>query len=448
MARLLPLLLSSALPLATACIERSVTEVTPTQDKTENLDFTVDLNQDLDILFVIDDSRSMEREQDEIVENFHRMIEVLEGLPTGLPNIHLGVISTDVGAGEACNAPSPGPGVLRNAPMIAGCTPPSDRWIADVDDGSGGRSRNYSGDLSDTFACIARLGIDGCGFEQPLEAMRAAIDPATLENAGFLREGALLAVVFLTDEDDCSAFNANLFTTDTESLGPLENFRCFQHGIDCEGVDPTTLGARENCVPRDDSPYLTPIGDYVDALRAVSRRVVVAGILGDAEPVRVGVNERDHTDVLRSCEIGTDDPQGAYPPTRTDAFLAQFEDRVRTRICDADLSPAIVAITEEIVREFYGSCIEGTLADANPGAAGVQADCSVTEIQNPGAADELSTVVPQCNAGASNPPCWSVVVNAERCATVSDHHLEVAMTYPDGVDRDPDTLIQVQCRTE
>lgn len=448
MARLLPLLLSSALPLSTACIERSVTEVNPTQEKTENLDFTVDLDQNIDILFVIDDSRSMEREQDEIVENFHRMIEVLEGLPTGLPSIHLGVISTDVGAGESCGAPDVDPGVLRNAPMISGCTPPTDRWISDVADDSGARIRNYTGDLSDTFSCIARLGTSGCGFEQPLEAMRTALDPATLENSGFLREGALLAVVFLTDEDDCSAFNANLFTRDTETLGPLENFRCFQHGIDCEGIDPTVLGDRENCVPRDDSPYLTPVGEYVDALRTASRRLVVAGIMGDASPVRIGINEDGNTDVMRSCEIGAGDPQGAYPPIRTDAFLSQFDNRVRTRICDSDLSPAIVEIADEIVEEFYGSCIEGTLADASTTADGLQADCSVTEVVNPGAADEASEIVPHCNADASNAPCWSVEVNDTRCASISDHHLEVAMTYPDGVERDPDTLIEVQCRTE
>jgi hypothetical protein len=194
-------------------------------------------------------------------------------------------------------------------------------------------------------------------------------------------------------------------------------------------------------VPRDDSPYLTPVGEYVDALRAASGRVVVAGIMGDATPVTVGINEDGNTDVLRSCEIGTSDPQGAYPPIRTDAFLAQFDDRVRARICDADLSPAIAAITEEIVVGFYASCIEGTLADASP-ADGLQPDCAVTET------DEVTTVVPQCDATASNAPCWSVVVDDERCSFVSDHHLEVAMTYPPGVVRDSDTRIDVQCRTE
>ena len=49
---------------------------------------------------------------------------------------------------------------------------------------------------------------------------------------------------------------------------------------------------------------------------------------------------------------------------------------------------------------------------------------------------------------ASNAPCWSVVVNEERCSFVSDHFLEVAMTYPTGVVRDSDTRIDVQCRTE
>ncbi len=40
----------------------------------------------------------------------------------------------------------------------------------------------------------------GCEFEQPLEAMRRALDPFV--NPGFIRQGAMLAVVFLATEDD------------------------------------------------------------------------------------------------------------------------------------------------------------------------------------------------------------------------------------------------------
>ena len=432
------LALLSAL-LLPACIDREISQVEPIPENVENLAFTVELNPNLDLLFVIDDSRSMEREQDEILANFQRMIDVLENLPTGRPNLHIGVISTDVGAGESCSAPSPPPGVLRNAPTITGCAPPSDRWIVDVDDGAGGRDVNYDGTLADTFQCIARLGIGGCGFEQPLEALRRALDPATLENQGFLRDDALLAVVFLTDEDDCSAFDHGLFTRDTGALGPVGNFRCFREGIACDGLPPETLGPREACAPRDDSPYLTPVGDYVAALKAVKpyeNRIVVAGIMGDPDVV-VGY-EDDQLEVLRSCEIGATDPQGAYPPIRTDAFLAQFENRVRTRICDDDLSPAIDEIAQRIRETIIGSCLRGDLGP-NP-------ECSVTEIKHPGTADEARRILPRCAGPDDDGPCWVIEPNAERCEGVSDHLLEVTTRYPADAQRDPDTRIEAQCR--
>src|SRR5688572_17826893 len=138
MARL-TLLASVLLPLSAACIDREISKVEPIPENVENLEFTVALNENLDLLFVIDDSGSMEREQDQLLANFQRMIDALENLPTGMPNVHIGVISTDVGAGESCGTPSAPPGVLRNAPMITGCSPPTDRWIEDVDDGAGGR---------------------------------------------------------------------------------------------------------------------------------------------------------------------------------------------------------------------------------------------------------------------------------------------------------------------
>ena len=46
----------------------------------------------------------------------------------------------------------------------------------------------------------------GCGFEHQLASVRAALDPALPPtNVGFLRADAFLAVVLVTNEDDCSA---------------------------------------------------------------------------------------------------------------------------------------------------------------------------------------------------------------------------------------------------
>jgi len=67
---------------------------------------------------------------------------------------------------------------------------------------------NFTGDIAKDFACVAQLGDLGCGFEhQFASVLRAAgagpDQPAA--NQGFLRPSAYLAIVLVTNEDDCSA---------------------------------------------------------------------------------------------------------------------------------------------------------------------------------------------------------------------------------------------------
>jgi hypothetical protein len=442
---LAPLFAAICLP---ACADRAVSEVVPIPENVEHRSFDVSLNADLDILFVVDDSNSMTREQDEIVENFHRMIDVLEGLPTGLPNLHLGVVSTDVGGGEISGPPPYPAGVLRNQPRISGCTPPAGRFIEDVALPDGTRRRNYSGSLADTFACIAKLGDDGSGFEQPLEAMRLALDPATTDNTGFLREGSLLAVVILSDEDDCSVFDDGLFAESKATLGPY-NIRCFAHGVTCDdGTPPTQVGPRTACESNEESEYIEPVSKYVDALKQVrplKDRLAVAGILGKPSPIEVVLDDGEVA-LGRSCDIGPTDEQGAFPPVRTDQFLAAFDDPVRTSICEADLSPAIAEITERIIQRLYSSCIVGELADANPTTPAPDYDCSVTEIEHAGSPDEDRDILPRCDAELSNMPCYSIEENTEFC-TFTSHHLQIATHYPPETNRDG-TRIEAQCRLE
>jgi hypothetical protein len=68
------------------------------------------------------------------------------------------------------------------------------RWLTLTDGGS----------LPDT-SCIAPLGDQGCGFEGQLKSVRQALDSSNAANAGFLRADAHLAVILVTNEDDCSA---------------------------------------------------------------------------------------------------------------------------------------------------------------------------------------------------------------------------------------------------
>src|SRR5687767_12183077 len=63
-------------------------------------------NRDLDLLFVIDDSGSMADKQNNLVTNFPNFINVLSTLEGGLPNLHLGVVTTDMGTDSSMEVPA------------------------------------------------------------------------------------------------------------------------------------------------------------------------------------------------------------------------------------------------------------------------------------------------------------------------------------------------------
>jgi hypothetical protein len=84
--------------------------------------------------------------------------------------------------------------------------------------------------VATTFGCIAEVGTSGPSYEMPLLATDLALtdrmEPGGT-NVGFLREDALLAVVMLTDENDCSR-------TD-------DNFTLSGSGDACDPSDPNLL---------------------------------------------------------------------------------------------------------------------------------------------------------------------------------------------------------------
>jgi len=236
----------------------------------------------IDILFMIDNSASMAEEQDNLAKNFPALIRVLEQLPGGLPDVHIGIISSDVGAG---------PGAIST------CLPAGDRGILQVKPGCGldasarflasdGKTSNFQGELSEVFACLARLGTMGCGYEHQLQSVRFALaEQVVPENRGFLRPEAALAVILVTDEDDCSADLAtNLFVRDFP--GTAASFRCAQVGHVCNGAPPP-IGELDVPLAQcraADAGALIKVSELVAALRALKpqpeRQIMVAGIFG------------------------------------------------------------------------------------------------------------------------------------------------------------------------
>jgi hypothetical protein len=446
------------LALLAACPARDVAEVAPQPTKEDRKDIPLQQRRDIDILFVIDNSGSMLEEQTSLVDNFHRFIEVLERIDGGLPSVHLGVISSDLGAGPydipSGNCFGAGDnGRLQSAPRLPGCAPPDGAFIRDVVGDDGSRERNYTGALADTFACIAALGIDGCGFEQHLEAMRRALNGSNPENAGFLRPDALLGVVFIADEDDCSTEDHAMFdpsqTSASDPLGPLHSYRCTEFGVVCDPDTPRLPGVYEGCRPREDSPYMFGVQQYVDFLRGLKpdpEMVIVAGIVAPPTPFVVELEDRPSGEPWRVLQPSCSTPGAgdADPGVRFHHFLQGFPGRsTATTICDEDLSDALVLIAE-LLREALGNaCIEGDI-DLQPETPGVQYDCAVTEVRFAGEEREQETVVPPCDAEGLAVPCWTFEPDPE----CDRYPTGLAVVVErGGAPAPPGTRLRVRCAT-
>ncbi|MDB4956648.1 MAG: hypothetical protein JWO36_4217 [Myxococcales bacterium] len=391
-------------------------------------------NRELDVLFVIDNSPSMAEEQASLARNFPRMIDVLQTLDDGLPDLHIGVITSDMGtSGASGTAPAApignGPGACQsfgdNGRLVPGAQV-TDRFISDVSDGHGGRTVNYSGALRDAFASVALVGDQGCGFEQHLHAMRTALDNNPL-NAGFLRPEANLAVVILADEDDCSASDPTFFDPSGSTLGPLQSFRCFRFGVQCLPDDPTNPGVKSGCAPRVPATYISdvqPFTDFLITLKGDPRKVMVAGIVGDPAPVAVALASPpgggSPIPVLQaSCVFtGTNGTQTADPGVRIATFLDGFPGRSkRTSICDPDLTGALAEIGHSTKQLVGDPCLDTTnLADSSS-APGIQPACEVVDIRD--SAPDAPTSLPPCVAGATD--CFEIVNDAAACPATADH---------------------------
>ena len=424
--------------LAVGCPSREVAKIDPGQQKQERKDIPVTVNRDIDILFVIDNSQSMNEEQTSITNNFQRFINVLENIEGGLPNVHIGIVSSNAGVG-GYNVPgclSAGDdGRLQNAPR-GSCSPPSGYFISDIDGGGGMRTQNYTGTLAQTFSCIAKIGINGCGLEQHLESMKRALDGHNTQNAGFLRENAFLAIIFIADEDDCSAKDSTVFdpsqTSVSDPLGPLTSFRCTEFGIKCNGSNLSRMPAQYDppgggveCQPRTDSYMEDPVAyaSFIKSLKGDPGLIITAGIIGNLDPTAVGLDGDGQPELLPSCQTSAGK---AVPGVRIKSFLDQFPNRnTFTSICNEDLSDALEDIAELLKRIIGTPCLEGSIPqvagggyDIDANAPGIQIDCAVAYVQNPDTDFEIQTALARCPmqddatlSPSAVAPCWYTIVD-------------------------------------
>jgi hypothetical protein len=249
-------------------------------------------------------------------------------------------------------------------------------------------------EVASRFSCIAELGANGCGIEQQLESMWKALapssdrsfsgatggqgDPAGVNN-GFIRPDAILAVILVTDEEDCSGPDASAPVLFSQADAKVANVLC--------GRNPDKLHMAQR---------------YVAGLKSLKSeayqdRVIFAGIVG----VPVAVNTRGMTleqilarDDMQFAEMTVGTQQrtrpvctasggaGSADPARRIVEVAKGfgENGVITSICEDDYGAALNAVITKIAGKLSGQCLPRS---QQRNALGL-VDCRVVEIKRPG----------------------------------------------------------------
>lgn len=359
--------------LLSSCASRDLRSLRPCVVSANSEQLNILPAEDIDLLFMIDNSGSMQEEQEALQREIGRMVQTLidqdeidaliatspelEGA-RAVKRLRVGAISSDIGVAgfgadltpqevqqylenqtlnnygivncgikldgvggievDAERARRGDMGVINRVPVVASVpdsngdpVPCPDSYpdflFFDVEE-----DQNIGGFAADV-SCTAMLGITGCGFEMQLESVLLAVTPSDSEavafaevhggrgvadlpypegNAGFFREDAILAIIMITDEDDCSTAEPHVFKGNSDELVSLDdpilqstgqpfrvNTRCTAKYVNKKG-EPTEP--------------LYPIERYVNGLLAAkpANRLIFAGIVGVPNDGSVNADEQ------------------------------------------------------------------------------------------------------------------------------------------------------------
>jgi hypothetical protein len=361
--------LMTMLALGLGCDTRELKAIDPAVSQSFEIDVSGSTG-DVDLLFVIDDSGSMRDEQESLRREIPQLVRGLTSPPLGddgqplwnaAESLQIAIVTTNLGTNGVPEDPSRvGSACSANANL--------------GDDGAllacpgGSISQWTPGDDVDAFVDgigrCADVGTDGCGLEQPLLAGVKA-----LETAGFPREGALLGVVVLSDEEDCSLADPATFFSGDE-VGPQINQRCYTDGASLvpsaeivrrlrEGRDPERfVFAALVGMPED----LT--GEGLATILADSRMDYVLSVDNDLG-VEPACTRFDGSGAL----------VGEAAPGRRYIEVAQQVDGLVASICAESYQPAIAELTARIGGRVQGICTARNLTPAEDGSV----RCSVRE---------------------------------------------------------------------
>lgn len=160
---------------------------------------------EIDFLFIVDNSISMEAKQRNLIASVPKFIDTMMNSTELEKDFHIGVVTTDRYEYNSRQCQFLGGLVTQVRSKVN----PSDTLPKERKCGPYKSGRNYmthEDDLKRSFACAARPGVMGSVEEKQIGALFGAVDPkngtAGKCNEGFVRDEALLVAVVITDEND------------------------------------------------------------------------------------------------------------------------------------------------------------------------------------------------------------------------------------------------------
>jgi hypothetical protein len=512
---------SVALPTLFACLDHPLKPVEYDQASEKNQAIALTVNKDVDILFVIDNSGSMGEEQATLAQNFAAFINVLER-PDVEANYRIGVTTTDNG-NPWCGTTGPEAGKLRltscrsrpteftfngattvekfDEACAAVCP---EEWTnieiqaSDVVGQDEARARNWLENIEgrtnlpaglstvQAFQCFGPQGIDGCGFESHLESMWKALRRSQTDDDddfGFIRNNAILAIVHVTDEADCSFNNDwetiflpegnRVFWSDATAASPTSAV-CWNAGVACDGDQCSSVnldvdGAEVNDDEADDKAVLRPLGRYTDIVQELEFNKQM--ITPDQE-VLVAIIDGANADGSVTFQPSLMDPQfqndfgigpgcqsaagTAVPPVRLKEFAEAFQvgdQRNIFSICEADYSPALEAIALAIADQVRPACMTTCVADSDPTTPErLDPSCNLVQEAPQDDGSFLETSIPACANGDEVPEgvdvCYQALVGDEMAQECQDQgfNLQFQLVRREGFPAPGGTSVKATCQ--
>jgi hypothetical protein len=264
--------------------------------------------QKMDIVFVVDDSGSMKEEQSNLASNFPKFVNVLEQFKTKSgAKLDWRVAVTTTGRDVSYTMATPlgsfpmsekgDNGAFRNTKSCG----TSARWVPETD-----------ANASSEFSCLAQVGTGGPSIEMPLYSLKLAFNDRMTDgtNKGFLRDDALLALVIMTDEDDCSREDDN-FTIQSDSCETMPNLRPISEYAAMFDDVAHGPGRWAAAVIAGDKACTSSFGDAIEAKR-LKQLVSIAGKNGTFSSICNGDLTTALDDALKTFDAACK----SFPPVR------------------------------------------------------------------------------------------------------------------------------------